>query len=398
MEGRLKIERIERIPVLYHASKAGWSGDDSRRYQAWPSEIPAVIVRVYANDGTVGVGEAVTQHWYYGSTAADMYKALSLYSEALVGEDPRNLLNVERTLEKTLAKGVPRVQPARDGLSLALYDLLGRHYGEPVYSLLGGALRSRLELQTNLYMRTPEAMAEEARRYVAKGFAGLKVKCGLEVEERGWSLANAKLEVEKVTAALGSVPGTVMVDADANQAWGNASRTIRLVKAFGLDRYPNLALEQPGALGDLEGARRVMDATRIPMVLDESVYSPEAFTEIIRRSAADRIVLKGARVGGYFVAARMIAMAEAAGIGVSLESGLGMIGDIAVCHLAATVKEPYPVEAETHTWVKENPVRKGGVVIEDGQAVLGHGPGLGFELDEDVLEQIRVRDLASVLQ
>ena len=394
----MKIERIEKIPVLYHALKAGWRRDDARRYAAWPSEIPAVIVKVYANDGNCGIGEAVTQHSYYGSTVADMYKALSMYGSALVGEDPRDLARVERLLEVTLAKGVPRVQPARDGLSVALYDLLGKHFGEPVYNLLGGALNTRFELQTNLYMRTAEEMAMEAQRYVKKGFAGLKVKCGLEVEEKGWSLDVAKLEVGKISATLDSIPDTVLVDADSNQAWGNASRTVRLVKAFGLEKFPNLSLEQPTRLGDLEGARRIKDATSLPLVLDESVYSPEILTEIIRRGAADRIVLKGARVGGYYVARNMISIAEAAGIGVSLESGLGMIGDVAVCHLAAMVSQPYPLEAETHTWARENPVRKGGVVIDNGHVVLGHRPGLGIELDDEVVEKVRVKSLESVLE
>jgi L-alanine-DL-glutamate epimerase-like enolase superfamily enzyme len=394
----LKIERIEKIPVVYHAVKAGWSKDDARRYAAWPSEIPAVIVKVYANDGNIGVGEAVTQHWYYGSTTADMYKALSLYGAALVGEDPRNLAVVERILEKTLAKGVPRVQPARDGLSVALYDLLGKHYGEPVYNLLGGAVSEKFELQTNLYMRTAEEMSKEARRYVRKGFGGLKIKCGLEVEEMGWSLGVAKVEASKITATLDSIPDTVLVDADANQAWGDSGRTVRLVKAFGLERYPNLSLEQPGRLEDLEGARRIRQTTTVPLVLDESVYSAERFTEIVRRQAADRIVLKGARVGGYTAARKMIAIAEAAGVGISLESGLGMIGDVAVCHLAATINEPYPLEAETYTWVKENPVKKGGMIIQDGKAILGRGPGLGIELNDEIVDQIRVKDLTSLLQ
>jgi L-alanine-DL-glutamate epimerase-like enolase superfamily enzyme len=398
LQGKLKIEKIEKIPVIYHAVKTGWKQGDKQKYQAWPSEIPAVIVKIHANDGNVGIGEAVSQHWYYGSTTADMYKALSLYGEALVGEDPRNLLKVERLLEKTLAKGVPRVQPARDGLSVALYDLLGKHYDEPLYNLLGGAITDRFELQTNLYMRTPEEMAKEAKAYVQKGFAGLKVKCGLDVEEKGWSLEIAKGEVEKITAVLEAIPDTILIDADANQAWGDAGRTIRLVKGFGLDKFPNLSLEQPGRLGDLEGARRIRDATGLPVILDEAVYSPEIFTEIIRMQAADRVVLKGARVGGYFVTRKMIGMAEAAAIGVSLESGLGMIGDVAVCHLAATVDEPYPLEAETFTWVKENPVRKGGVVIEGGKALLGRGPGLGIELDDDVVERIRIKDLKRVLE
>ena len=69
-----------------------------------------------------------------------------------------------------------------------------------------------------------------------------------------------------------------------------------------------------------------------------------------------------------------------------------------VCHLAATVSDQYPLEAETFTWVRENPVKKGGVKVEDGHAVLGQGPGLGIELDDDVVESVRVKKLEEVLK
>ncbi len=397
MPERLQIRRVEKIPVVYQASKEGWEDDGTTKYEAWPEEIPAVIVKVHANDGLVGVGEAVTQHWYYGSTIADMYKALSMYEVVLKGEDPRNLERIEKRLEGTLARGVPRVQPARDGLSVAIFDLLGKFYEEPIYNLLGGAMRKEFDLQTNLYMRTPEEMAREAKKCVNRGFKGLKIKCGLDVEEKGWSLETAKWEAEKLRATLDSIPDTIMVDADSNQAWGNAGRTISLVRASGLEKYPNLALEQPIGLADLEGARRIRDSLTLPLILDESVYSPEILIEIIRRNAADRVVLKGARVGGYHITRKMIAIAETASIGVSLESGLGMIGDVAVCHLAAITREPYPLEAETHSWVKENPVKRGGLVIRNGRAVLGEMPGLGIELDDDVVESVRVKRLEDVL-
>jgi L-alanine-DL-glutamate epimerase-like enolase superfamily enzyme len=392
----LRIDRIEKIPVVYHATKKGWK-KGPKRYEAWPSEIPAIIVKVHASNGLCGIGEAVTQHWYYGSTMADMYKAISMYERELKGEDPRNLERIEKILEGILARGVPRVQPARDGLNMAIYDLLGKQYDEPIYNLLGGARQTEFTLQTNLYMETPEEMASESRRYVKKGFAGLKVKCGLDLETKGWSLQTAKQEVRKLTAALDSVPDTVNIDADSNQAWGTARRAITLVKSFGLERYPNLAIEQPNGLNDLEGARRISEGISLPLVLDEAVYSPEILSEIVRRNAADRIVLKSQRVGGLYVARKMITLAEAAGIDISLESGLGMIGDTAVCHLAATVKVPYPLEAETHSWIRENPVKKGGIAIEGGLAKVGGSPGLGIELDDEVIDRIRVKNIASIL-
>lgn len=64
------------------------------------------------------------------------------------------------------------------------------------------------------------------------------------------------------------------------------------------------------------------------------------------------------------------------------------IGDTAVAHLAATVREPYLLEVETHTWLKENPVKAGGVNLENGRARIDSKPGLGMELDNDAIEKM----------
>ncbi len=187
------------------------------------------------------------------------------------------------------------------------------------------------------------------------------------------------------------VPSGVYVDADANQGWQSAQWTVSILKRFaGSD---NLSIEQPLPYADLEGAAFVRAHAGVPVILDESVWSPEALMQIVRMGACDRMVLKLNRIGGFFPAQQAIAICDAAGIGVSVDTNpYTILGDTAVCHIAATVRIPYPVDCEGHVSFLDmgdpNPFL-GGITFEGGLARLPDAPGLGVVVDWKLLEEHR---------
>lgn len=389
----MRIEGIETSPVRCTLNKEGWRAD-GEQYGFWPSHMDFVIVRVHASGGLLGIGEAAAAPWYYGSTVQHNLRLLQLYEEAIKGEDPRNLAKIHKVLDVVAGSGFPTPLAAKDAIDMALLDLAGKALGLPVYTLLGGAFRTEFELMTNLYLQTPELMGQRVKEYVDRGFKGIKVKCGNEVERRGWSLEVMATEVGKIKAALAVAPPNVYLDADANQAWGSARRVITVVNSE-FRGCTNLAIEQPIRYADLAGLRQIAESISLPLILDETVISPEFLVQAILAGAArDRIVVKPVRVGGLTPARRCIVIAEAAGIGVSIDSApYTRIGDTAVCHLAATVRDPYPLEAECHTWFDEDPVKRGGVTLDGGLARISADPGLGLELDESAIKAMRIRDL-----
>jgi L-alanine-DL-glutamate epimerase-like enolase superfamily enzyme len=392
----LEIKKIEAIPVTYHVKRKGWaetSKTGTRKYDIWPSTMPTIIVKIFTANGLMGVGEAMTMHWYMGNTQSHNYEAVRLYGEKLKGEDPANLERIHRTMMSTLGRGAPGVRAADDAIAMALLDLLGRARKEPVFNLLGGAQVRQIPINPNLYLGTPDQMAEEADNYVKRGYVALKIKCGMDIEKEGWSLDTVSYDVSKLTKTLEVVPQNVLVDADANQAWGSYKRTISIVKKYGLERYLNLGIEQPTNYLDIEGASKIAKAIGLDLVLDESIFSPEAFAEVVRRNAADRIVLKTIRVGGMYVGWKLITMAETFGIHVGVDSlPYSRIGETAMCHLAATMREPYPGAYEDD-WLEEDPVKSGGRIVESGFASLDSSPGLGVELDDATIREITTKVL-----
>ena len=379
----MRIAQVEAFRLYPRAVKEAWVEDE----YVWPSRLPSFLVKVTSESGDYGVGEASSQQWYLGETTDQIAECLRIYNEALCGEDPRNFAHCHHVMEAAYGGGMPSGRTARSGVDMALYDLVGKTHGVPVHALLGGAYRTQFELLTNLYHKTPEEMATACSHFVDRGFTGLKIKVGDVLLAKGWSRAHLLAELDKLDAALDVTPRHVYVDADANQGWLNAAWTVTTLKRF--SQYDNLSIEQPLPYDDLHGAVHIRSQSGVPVILDESVWSATRMAQIARMQACDRIVLKLNRLGGFFEAAKVISICESSGIGVSVDTNpYTLVGDTAVCHIAAICCHPYPVDCEGHQsfldWGKEAFVT-GGILIEGGQAVLPEAPGLGVDIDWEVL-------------
>jgi len=380
----MKLAGIEAFRLHPRVIKEAWVEDE----YVWPSQPPSFLIKATAEDGTYGIGEITSQTWYLGETAAQIAAAVELYDAALRGKDPGNFARAHQLMEAQVGGGMPGGRGARSGVDMALYDLVGKARGVPVHALLGGAYRREFELLTNLYHKTPEAMAAASQDFVGRGFKGLKIKVGDVLLAKGWDRTNFEAELAKLKAALEVVPSDVYIDADANQGWRSAKWTVAVLQRFAA--YDNLSIEQPLPYADLDGAAFVRAHARTPVILDESVWSAEAMMQIVRMSAADRMVLKLNRLGGFLPALQAITICEAAGIGVSVDTNpYTIVGDTAVCHIAAVARTPYPVDCEGHVSfldVAPNPFN-GGITFAAGRAKLPDAPGLGVDVDWDILAQ-----------
>jgi L-alanine-DL-glutamate epimerase-like enolase superfamily enzyme len=379
----MKIEQIEKFQLYPRSIKEAWIEDEF----VWPSRLPSFLVRVTSESGDYGVGEASSQQWYLGETNDQIAQCLEIYSDILRGEDPRNFANCHRIMEAAYGGGMPSGRTARSGIDMALYDLVGKNFSVPVHALLGGAYRTRFELLTNLYHKSPEEMATACSHFVDRGFTGLKIKVGDVLLSKGWSRTHLLAELDKLSAALDVTPRHVYVDADANQGWVSAAWTVSALKRF--NQSDNLSIEQPLPFDNLDGAVHVRKRSGVPVILDESIWSATRMAQIARMQACDRIVLKLNRLGGFFEAAKVISICESMGIGVSVDTNpYTLVGDTAVCHIAAICRHHYPVDCEGHqsflSLGKEEFVT-GGVSIKGNHAVLPEAPGLGVDIDWEAL-------------
>ncbi|UCE53642.1 MAG: mandelate racemase/muconate lactonizing enzyme family protein [Desulfobacterales bacterium] len=375
----MNIKSVEWHQLYPKSIKEGWTEDE----YVWPSEFPALLIKITAEDGTYGVGEASTQVWYLGETREQLTSVLALYAQALSGRRVFDIAGAHATMESVYSGGMPGSRGARSGVDMALYDLIGKLKGLPVYELLGGAFRTSLEMLTNLYFKTPAEMADGCKQFVDEGFRGLKIKVGDVMLAKGWSRANFEAELAKLDAAVESAPNDVYLDADANQGWRSPKWTLTMLQRYA--GATNLSIEQPLPYDDIAGASFLRQNLSIPLILDESVWSPEATMRLIRAEACDRVVIKLNRVGGFYPASQIVALCNAANIGVSVDTNpYTLLGDTACCHLSATIPVHYPVDCEGHLsfiTLGENDPFVSGVKCSAGMATIDDSPGLGVVVE-----------------
>jgi L-alanine-DL-glutamate epimerase-like enolase superfamily enzyme len=370
----MKIAEIERFSLRLQPKDLGQKSAET------------IIVRVRADSGISGLGEAAAVGSDASRSRSTLLAWLQAYETALIGADALNINAIGRMLDGVANRHPPGCQAARAAIDMAVHDLVGKARGCPVHEILGGAYRTEFDLFADVAAGTDGGVAAAARSAVGLGFRGLSVDIGddlLPPIPTGKSLERKSADLAAVIEAVGA---DVYVDTDANQSLGNpalvSSMFERILKAR---FYPNLALRQPLHVLDFKGHAALRAKLPIPIVLEQSVVSPEAMMQIERLGAADRIILSAERVGGLQSAMRIADICEAAAIGVTpAASSCTKIADAAHCHIAAALHDAYPISVGAYRRFEATPVT-GGFEIRDGRAILGHAPGLGVELDEVML-------------
>ena len=283
-----------------------------------------IVVRVIADDGSVGYGEAPPTAVITGDTDASILCAIRQYIRpALLGMDVMDLPAVMRRLEASI---VHNTTP-KAAVDMAVYDLWARAQNAPLYRLLGGA-RTSFETDITISVNPTGQMVEDSLDAVKQGFDILKIKVGKEGEK----------DVERVRAIREIVGPKVRLRVDANQGW-TAEASVRIIRAME-DKGLDLDLvEQPVPAQDIDGLEHVTRNVETPILADEAVFSARDAQDILRRRAADLINIKLMKTGGIHGALEICRMAEESGVecmlGCMLESRLSVA---AAAHLAAGQK------------------------------------------------------------
>lgn len=265
---------------------------------------------------------------------------------------------------------------AMAAVEMAMWDALGRHLGQPLHALWGGAYRQHVAVAAYLFGTNAGALQEGARRFLDQGHKSFKVKIGMDMAS---DLGN----VEAVRRAIGSLD----LRADVNGAWtpGTARRVLERLRPYDL-QY----VEQPLELDDLQGHAELRRVQPIPIALDESAYTLADVGNIVRASAADVILLDPHEIGGLWQTIKAAAVAESVGLPVTLHSG-GELGfsQMAYVHLAASIPNmSISIDCE-RTYLSDDVVTQP-PVLRDGGFDVSDASGLGVEPHFDKLERYRV--------
>lgn len=331
-----------------------------------------VLVRVFDDSGRVGLGEASVTSVWSGETQTG---AIALIQDVLkpyvLGADPFDLEWISRRFDWAAFGN----SFAKAALEMALLDLQGQILGVPVYKLLGGRDTGRegIRLKFVIGAVEPDLAAARARKMVDKGWKAIKVKIGRQGDPR--------IDVDRLRAVRDAIGPKVWLSVDAN---GKYSVEQAVWTASRLEKLDVALFEQPTRRGDHRDMAEVRRRSNIPIMADESVFTPQDALEVIRHQAADVLSIYPGKHGGLRATQQIAKLAEAAGIACTIGSNLEReVATAAMAHITACTAniqcERFPGDLIGPLYYEE-PLSREPLSYQADRLTVPEKPGLGVSV------------------
>lgn len=337
-----------------------------------------VLVKITSDDGFIGWGEATTIGGLgYGEESPESIKTNidTYFAPLLRSLQGHNLAQIMQVLKKHINGN----RFAKCAIQTALLDIQAQRLGLPLSELLGGRLRDSVPVLWVLASGDTEKDIAEAQQMLeAKRHNFFKLKIGSRAVEA---------DVEHVLAIKQALGNEVSIRVDVNRAWSelDAIKGIKLLQAGGVD-----LIEQPCAIDNIEAMQRLTHRFDIAIMADESLMGPSSAYRLAKSNAASVFAVKVAQSGGLLEGRDVATIAQLAGIdlygGTMLE---GAVGTMASAQLFSTFENlkfgtelfgPLLLTQE----ILSTPLR-----YENFELHLPNTPGLGIEIDENKIDQLR---------
>jgi L-alanine-DL-glutamate epimerase-like enolase superfamily enzyme len=368
----MRIERIEVLPVRLPLKAVLTLARGVSRTLEEGKQV--VLVKMTADDGSIGWGEAGPSRRWSAETTHSCHSSIKHYlAPALIGRDPADIAGLHAAMDKELAPGFDPGQPiAKAALDLAAHDLVCRKLGITLQERIGRQGLERVELSYLVSAPDAQGVAAAVQAGLAEGYRSFKVKVGHE----------PRLDIERVRIALelakaAKAGGTVWPDANQGYSLEDALEAARGFDALGIELF-----EQPIAMSDFAGLKRLIGATGVTIALDEAATSLPVVADLIAREAVEAIVVKVNKVGGIHYARQLCELARNAGLRL-IGSGLmdAPLGFAASVHVFAAFGIDYPCDLNgpqhiAEDYAAEPPPRDGCF------ALVPKAPGIGVTVDE----------------
>jgi galactonate dehydratase len=341
-----------------------------------------MFIRVDTDEGVSGCAE-ITAHNKTQAVLGYLQEASTRY---VLGSDPFDTENLfARMFRLDYSLGGSVQMTVLSAVEIACWDIIGKVLGQPIWRLLGGKCRDRIPAYANGWYRVerdPKLFAAKAREVVGKGYRALKFdpfgNGGLEL-----SRAERMLAISLVEAVRDAVGPDVEIFIEAH---GRMAPSTSVAMARDLERFEPGWYEEPVPPEDIEALLFVKNHIGIPVATGERCYTRYGFRELVDRRAADILQPDVIHAGGLLETKKIAAMAEPCYMSVAPHNSAGPGCTAASVHLAACTsnfKTQETFDDFSEPWV--NTVVRGAPVVRDGCFELPTRPGLGIELDEEVI-------------
>jgi L-alanine-DL-glutamate epimerase-like enolase superfamily enzyme len=370
----MKITRVEAIPLRLPEINERCDGSQE-----------TLVVKVHTDTGLVGIGE-VDSSAVVAKAIIDAplsHKICRGLAQCVLGEDP---FEIEKLIHKMYEGSIffgrqgAAIQ-AMSGVEIALWDLVGKATGRPVYQLLGGGFRKTFRAYASiLFGDTPAETEQIGRQLVAQGFKAVKFGWG----PLGQSEAS---DIAHIRAARRGIGDSTELMIDAGLAYDTAT-AIRRSKQF--EEFRPRWFEEPLHPDNVEGYGKLSNQSPIPIAAGEEICDVAEFARMMDVGGIDVAQVDVTRVGGLARSKRIgwdSAERHRLCVNHSYKTGINIAASL---HLVAALPNTYYFEYCVEQGALRQTLTKQRFPVKDGEISVSEEPGLGIELDEEVVAKYRV--------
>ncbi|RQG86650.1 mandelate racemase/muconate lactonizing enzyme family protein [Natrarchaeobius halalkaliphilus] len=343
-----------------------------------------VIVKLTTSEGITGWGETAVVH------SPSITKSIieTVVADIVVGEPVWKF----ETLHEYYGSHYIDSSVFLSGVEMAMWDAFGKHNDCPLHQLLGGKQTNRVDFSYCYAINTIEKSTERMRDVRDAGFDVVKTKVG------GYGADTAPddfayersidSDVERLIAMYDAVDGEVELRADANQSWTVSDTTRIAARLEDAGVYLGY-IEQPIRTDNVGSYKRLRQRLRTPIAVNEDLYHPGNFYELVREDAIDVGVIDMIPVGGIVPMKKMASLAEEADVSLAHHCGFDLgVKTAAMLHAISTTPA-IDLHSDTTYYALEDHIIEDPFEFEDGSLSVPSAPGLGVTIDEEKLDTIR---------
>ena len=339
------------------------------------------FVKVKTEDGAFGIGEAYS----VGPDLATV-NTIDYFADWIKGMDPMDIEGIWQALYVgSRFPGGSVVNSAISGIDQALWDLKGRVLNTPVYQLLGGKCRDRIQVYQNPGGRTPEETAENALRLKEVGFSAIKTN-PLPHGHYEMTWPQVLRQVDRKMAVLREALGD-----DMEIALDPHAQLLEPVKALDLCNtvapYHPMFVEEPLRPENVDAMAAVRAKSPVPIATGEMLYTKWEFRDLLKVRAADIIQPDVCCCGGLTELKKIAALAEAEYVSIAPHNPMGPLATAVNAQFDATATTFLIQEYHLDTESPRRDLVQEPLEMVDGYLVLPDKPGLGIDLNEDYYEK-----------
>ncbi|NLV11769.1 galactonate dehydratase [Haloarcula argentinensis] len=356
-------------------------------------EIPPrwVFLKLETSTGLLGWGEPVIE----GRAKTVQAAVEEMLDQYLIGKDPFRIEDHWQALYRGgFYRGGPILMSAIAGINQALWDIKGKHFGAPVYELLGGKSRDKVRVYKWIGGDRPEDVAAEATRLAEAGYTALKMDATNQTR-----FIETKASLDEITERIQHVRTAVDDRVDIGIDFrGRVSKSMAKTLTNRLESVEPMFIEEPVLPENIEHLPNIAAQIHAPIAAGERLYSRWDYKDLLKTGAIDVIQPDVSHAGGISEMVKLANMAESHDVAIAPNCPLGPIALAASIQVDTVVPnllvqdQGFDVHSETtspaHDLLNSNPF-----AFDDGYLKTLDGPGLGIDVALDVVREKAEADL-----